>query len=137
MAQKTIQLSEFMKLLNSDIAKQANKEDNCTGHFWEGRFKSQALLDEKALAAAMAYVDLNPVRAGTAKTPETSPHTSVRRRINALKAKQQQPSGYIHLLAIQVIASPTGSHLNCLIIWNWSIGLAGNGEKKNPSYQQM
>ena len=47
-------LSWYMKELNYDIACKANKEDNCTGHFWEGRFKSQALLDEKALAAAMA-----------------------------------------------------------------------------------
>ncbi|WP_434361293.1 transposase [Parasalinivibrio latis] len=85
-------LSEFMKSLNGDIAKQANQEDKCTGHFWEGQFKSQALLDEKALAAAMAYVDLNPVRAGVAKTPETSPHTSVKRRIQSLKENQQQPS---------------------------------------------
>ena len=77
-------LSWYMKELNYDIACKANKEDNCTGHFWEGRFKSQALLDEKALAAAMAYVDLNPIRAGIADTPEHSDFTSIQARINAL-----------------------------------------------------
>ncbi|MEI8632913.1 transposase [Vibrio sp. PP-XX7] len=51
-------LSWLMKELNYEIAVQANQEDQCTGRFWEGRFKSQALLDEKALLAAMAYVDL-------------------------------------------------------------------------------
>ena len=58
-----------MKVLNERIAKQANKEDKCTGHFWEARFKSQALLDEKAVLSAMAYDDLNPIRAAMATTP--------------------------------------------------------------------
>ncbi|WP_341665857.1 transposase [Vibrio sp.] len=78
-------LSWYMKELNFDIACRANLEDKCTGHFWESRFKSQALLDEKALAAAMAYVDLNPIRAGIADKPETSTYTSVKARIDALE----------------------------------------------------
>jgi REP element-mobilizing transposase RayT len=77
-------ISWFMKELNYDIACKANQEDNCTGHFWESRFKSQALLDERALAAAMAYVDLNPIRAGIAKTPEKSDYTSIKSRLEAL-----------------------------------------------------
>ena len=82
-------ISWFMRLLNEYIARQANKEDECTGHFWEGRFKSQALMDDAALAACMAYVDLNPVRACLARTPKESAHTSIKKRIEAATSHQQ------------------------------------------------
>ena len=87
-------LGWFMKCLNEPIARQANKEDDCTGHFWESRYKSQALLTEEALLSAMCYVDLNPVRAGMANTPEESEYTSIQERfepkLNAEKAVAEQ-----------------------------------------------
>jgi hypothetical protein len=82
-------LSWFMRTLNEHIARLANAEDGVKGRFWEGRFKSQALLDEKALLAAMAYVDLNPVRAGLAETPEASDYTSIQERLGHVPASAE------------------------------------------------
>ena len=74
-------LSWYMRELNEFIARLANAEDHCSGHFWESRFKSQALLDETGLLSCMAYVDVNPIRASMADAPEQSDYSSIQERL--------------------------------------------------------
>jgi hypothetical protein len=80
-------ISWFMKSLNEWISRRANKEDGCTGKFWEGRFKCTALKTQGAMLACMQYIDLNPIRAGIADTPEESDFTSAQDRIRAREAR--------------------------------------------------
>ncbi len=74
-------LGWFMKCLKEPLARLTNKQDKCTGAFFEGRFKSIAILDEESLVSVCAYIDLNPVAAGIAETPEASEHTSIKARV--------------------------------------------------------
>ena len=80
-------MSHFMKHLKQPIARRANLEDDCTGHFFEQRFYSGALLTEEALIAAMAYVDLNPVRAELAGRIEEIRDTSIHERLQVNSAE--------------------------------------------------
>lgn len=81
-------LSWLMRRINEPLAKMANGEDYCKGHFWESRFFSQALLDEGAALTCMAYVDLNLIRAGMATSLQESEHTSIKKRLSVLTPEQ-------------------------------------------------
>ncbi len=85
-------LGWFHKLLKEPIARRANQEDGCTGHFWEGRYRSYRLLDEAAVLACMVYVDLNPRRAGMAARLQECAFTSILQRMKVVKAADAEPA---------------------------------------------
>lgn len=116
-------LSWFMRYLKEPIARRANQEDGCSGRFWEGRFKTQALLDDRAVLACMVYVDLNPVRAGVAATPEAGPCTSLRRRVHA------RPEGGALL---QPVAGSIPSQLTALSAQQYLALVDWTGRKLHP-----
>lgn len=77
-------ISWWMRSLAEPIAVRANKEDDCTGRFWQGRYKSQLILDDASLLACACYVDLNPIRAAMAETLGTSKFTGANERVEDL-----------------------------------------------------
>ena len=85
--QRLQSLSWFMKCLKEPLSRLANRQDKTRGTFFEGRFKSVAVLDEEALLAIGVYIDLNPVAAKIAETPETSDYTSIKRRVDHVEAQ--------------------------------------------------
>jgi REP element-mobilizing transposase RayT len=87
--QRLQSLSWFMKCLKEPLSRLANRQDQTRGAFFEGRFKSVAILDEESLLATCIYIDLNPVRAGIAHVPEASSHTSIKARVEHVHAQNR------------------------------------------------
>ncbi len=125
LAQRRRRLSDiswWMRCTAENIARRSNAEDDVTGHFWEGRFKAQILLDEVSVLACAAYVDLNPIRAAMTQLLETSEFTGAKERIDDIarltpasrthlhdwERASQQVSGWMSPLEIDERDDPTG-----------------------------
>lgn len=104
MRRRLCELGWLMKSLKEPLARMANREDGVRGHFFDARYKSIPVVDEEALLAVAAYVDLNPVAAKVARTPESSDHTSIKARLDHVKA-----SGRMDDLAAAAGGSTAGS----------------------------
>jgi hypothetical protein len=87
--QRLQSLSWFMKCLKEPLSRLANRQDKTRGTFFEGRFKSVAVCGEEAILATSIYIDLNPVAAKVAETPETSDYTSIKQRVDHVATSGQ------------------------------------------------
>ena len=92
-------ISWFMRALCEPIARMANKEDDCTGRFFEGRFRAQRIVDDAGLLACSVYVDLNPLRAALAATLEQAQVSSAFDRLQAAQGATV-PSAAFELVAV-------------------------------------
>ncbi len=68
--QKLSSLSEFMREIKVGFARFYNRRHNRRGYFWGDRFKSLIVENGETLINCLAYIDLNPLRAGMVKQPE-------------------------------------------------------------------
>ena len=63
-------LSEYVKEIKQGFSRFYNRRKNRKGFFWSERFKSVIVDNGETLINCLAYIDLNPVRAGIVKKPE-------------------------------------------------------------------
>lgn len=80
-------ISWLMAVVKQRMSRRSNIEEKTDGAFWEKRFEMRKLESENAVLACSVYVDLNPIRAGLARTPEDSAHSSVQLRAAAMRAR--------------------------------------------------
>lgn len=67
---KWASLSEFIKDVKQSFSRYYNKRHRRKGTLWGERFKSVIVEKGETLVNCLAYIDLNPVRAGLVKRPE-------------------------------------------------------------------
>jgi len=68
--EKLSSLSEFIRGIKVGFARYYNRHHNRRGYFWGDRFKSVIVDKGETLVNCLAYIDLNPLRAGLVDRPE-------------------------------------------------------------------
>jgi len=79
-------LSLFMKHVNSNYAIYANKKQNRSGHFWQGRFYSRYVVNDTYYYALIRYIEQNPIEAGLVSRVGEYPYT-----LGSVIANKQTP----------------------------------------------
>jgi putative transposase len=69
-------IPQMMQALGRSYVRYFNRRQQRTGTLWEGRYRSTLIQAERHLLACMAYIDLNPVRAGMVSEPADYPWSS-------------------------------------------------------------
>ena len=67
---KWTSLSFMIQEIKQTFSRYYNRQHGRRGYLWDGRFKSVIVQDGRTLVNCLAYIDLNPIRAGIAKRPE-------------------------------------------------------------------
>ncbi len=125
-------ISWFMQAQSEPIARLANKQDGCTGRFWGGRFWAQRIVDEAGLLAYSMHVDLNPVRAALADSPDGAVYTSAYDRIKAEQGEQIASAAFD---LVSVTSEQAGEHL-----WETSVAdrkRQRRAKRQNPTGKQI
>lgn len=84
-------LPQMMQAVGRRYVRHFNDRQGRTGTLWEGRYRSTVIQSERYLLACMAYIDLNPVRAGLVAEPRDYPWSSHRHYIGQKSDKLLSP----------------------------------------------
>ncbi len=97
-------VSWFMAILSENIARRANDEDECSGRFWGTRYRCRECTDVNSILLCGIYVDLNPIKAGEATSPQTARYTSAYQRMHSQSQRKNgknRPDGWLGELTWQ------------------------------------
>ena len=89
--QSTDGLPQMMQAVGRRYVRLFNDSQGRTGTLWEGRYKSTVIQTDRYLLACMAYIDLNPVRAGLATNAADYPWSSYGHHVGARTDKLVTP----------------------------------------------